>query len=345
MVQHCKSSEAQIWRPLVLVFILVTLRGTEATTWTTAITAQNLTIAPGTTTTCSGNGCNINVQNTFNIHGVLKCETRLCKINITCGELNIGTQGQLLGGDITAVVAGSVSVSGKVSANGLGYSGGMGEGPGGQAAQGTDTRSVSYAYANGGGAGYGGKGAGGCAKSVFASAGPGGVSYGSASKPQSFGSGGGRGCLYIQTGVDYCTASASVLGGAGGGRIFINASSIHVASSAVISADGQAGSIKVMTDPTYATGGGGSGGSVWLEAQTNITGSGTVQAIGGGGSAGSIGSFAAGGGGRIALRASSGVSLQLVLQADGGAISTCAAAAGSIFVQHSRSNITLMVSI
>jgi hypothetical protein len=157
--------------------------------WTTATDAQNLTIPYGTVAICSDDGCNIRVQNIFDLQGSLVCQTSLCKISITASSLTVGTQGLLNGGDINVTVAGNVSIAGTVSSNGLGYGPEQGEGKGEGPPIGTVT-TAGYHYGNGGGAGHGGQGSSGCGHSGFSKSGSGGTSYGSASRPQTFGSGG-----------------------------------------------------------------------------------------------------------------------------------------------------------
>ncbi|GEM_PF-3039648 len=148
---------------------------------------------------------------------------------------------------VTINVDGNVEVKSgsSISANGEGYTGGAaasnGNGPGGGTGN-ADT---------GGGAGYAGLGG------TKSGGGAGGAAYGSLESPTDLGSGGGGG--------------SGAAGGAGGGAVKINAPSGTVTISGTISADGVAGVCNY--------GGGGSGGSIWVIANT-LTGSGTVRASG-----------------------------------------------------------------
>jgi hypothetical protein len=87
----------------------------------------------------------------------------------------------------------------------------------------------------------------------------------------------------------------------------MNASSIEIVSGATVSADGVRG-MPYGSDASYlGTGGGGSGGSILMEAR-NVSGGGLVSAKGGP----SRGGSGAGGGGRVSIRAAH-VSSQLVV--------------------------------
>ena len=113
----------------------------------------------------------------------------------------------------------------------------------------------------------------------------------------------------------------------------MNASSIEIVSGATVSADGVRG-VENTYSTTYGTGGGGSGGSILMEA-CNVSGAGLVSAKGGP----SRGGSGAGGGGRVAIRAAH-VSSQLVLTSSGGATSdsyACAGAAGTVYVANGTS--------
>jgi hypothetical protein len=118
------------------------------------------------------------------------------------------------------------------------------------------------------GGGYGGFGGSGSNAAIT-----GGITYGLAVQPGSFGSGGG--------------GFSPNTGGAGGGALRVNVTGT-LALDGRISADGGSGT---------GLGGGGSGGSVWLSAGT-FTGAGMVSANGGSGSPNGAGG---GGGGRIAV--------------------------------------------
>ena len=113
----------------------------------------------------------------------------------------------------------------------------------------------------------------------------------------------------------------------------MNASSIEIVSGATVSADGVRGT-PYGSDASYGTGGGGSGGSILMEA-CNVSGGGLVSAKGGP----SRGGSGAGGGGRVSIRAAH-VSSQLALTSSGGATSdsyACAGAAGTVYVANGTS--------
>jgi hypothetical protein len=114
----------------------------------------------------------------------------------------------------------------------------------------------------------------------------------------------------------------------------MNASSIEIVSGATVSADGVRGT-PYGSDASYlGTGGGGSGGSILMEAR-NVSGGGLVSAKGGP----SRGGSGAGGGGRVSIRAAH-VSSQLALTSSGGATSdsyACAGAAGTVYVANGTS--------
>lgn len=152
-----------------------------------------------------------------------------------------------------------VAEGGSIEVDGEGYPQEIGPGTGISSGQ------------DGSGAGYGGTG--GAAGSA-----PGGGTYGSAYQPADFGSGGGYGSF------------ASSAGSSGGGAMHLIVGGA-LTLDGQISAEGQAGA--------QDNAGGGSGGSVWVQAATLI-GGGEIRADGGNG-AGYGGS--GGGGGRIAFYA------------------------------------------
>jgi len=142
---------------------------------------------------------------------------------------------------------------------------------------------LGYAQSNGPGAGSaisnkgsgGGYGGAGGASSAGA---PGGASYGSATEPVDFGSGGGNGAATATGGSD------------GGGALHLSvAGALSVNGN--ISANGNAG----LQDDS----GGGAGGSVWVSAGS-LSGAGNISALGGTGAPLGGGG---GGGGRIAIYA------------------------------------------
>jgi len=150
----------------------------------------------------------------------------------------------------------TVESGASISADGLGHGSALGPGKGGNAAC-------------GGGGGYGGLGGNGY--------GTGGNTYGSISEPVDAGSGGGTGL--------------NGAGGSGGGVVQLTVNG-WLQLDGRIGADGAAGN----KDPNNYWGGGGSGGSIFLQVGT-LAGSGVISANGG-----STGSCAGGGsGGRIAI--------------------------------------------
>lgn len=168
-----------------------------------------------------------------------------------------------------------------LSTNGLGYDGGIstsinGKGPGGGGG-------VTGAAQGGGGGAYGGNGAPG-------SNALGGVNYGSAEQPIDLGSGGGTGeCLGVKSGLN------------GGGALKLVSNTLTV--NGKITAHG--------ADATNLTsgscrGGGGAGGSIWIETN-GLNGIGEVCANGGrGGYFDNPGRGGGGGGGRIKVEYNSG---------------------------------------
>ena len=186
-----------------------------------------------------------------------------------------------------------VEAGGAIDASGRGY--GAGLGPGAGASQMTNYPYSYYAGSGGGHAGYGG------ASSTQA---PGGTGYDVLDLPQEAGSGGGAG---------------SGSGGDGGGVVNLTAGGV-VRVDGRVSADAAAG-----FNPHS---GGGSGGSIWLKAQT-ISGAGVISAKGGAGELNDGGG--GGGGGKIAIQwlASGTNAFTGTLGAQGGA-GAMAGGAGSI---------------
>jgi YD repeat-containing protein len=185
-----------------------------------------------------------------------------------------------------------VASGGSISADGLGHphSQGIGEG--------TDA-TIAITYGTSGGAGYGGLGGAGACGAA------GGIPYGNPYTPDDLGSGGG----------DY-PGYYSGIGGAGGGAMkLVVSGSISV--NGTISSNGTNGS-----GSWHGAGGGGSGGSIWIIAET-LDGSGMIEADGGDGGAQHIVSndtyiYAGGGaGGRIWADAES-ISPSITFSADGG---------------------------
>ncbi|MFO1477323.1 MAG: hypothetical protein U1F98_11790 [Verrucomicrobiota bacterium] len=155
-----------------------------------------------------------------------------------------------------------------------------------------------------GGAGYGGIGGSG-----------GGRTYGSATSPADFGSGGNL-------------APGPSTAGAGGGALRLTVGG-ELRLDGIISANGSGGS---------AQGGGGSGGSLWLDAGT-LSGSGSLTAAGGNG--GSAGTPGGGGGGRIAVY--SGTNLFTGTATAPGGSGSMAGGAGTVYFKSAGQNGLLVI--
>ncbi len=165
---------------------------------------------------------------------------------------------------VDLVVAGDVILaeSSAFLADGLGY--GSGQGPGG-----SNTCEVS------GGAGYAGKGGDGKMGTLTCT---GGNAYGSAEEPTQLGSGSGRVCMACPT-----------MGSSGGGAVLLTVGSTFLFDG-IISVDGTS---------SLGSVGGGSGGSVFIQAGT-LVGEGEISANGG--SVSNPPNYGGGGsGGRIAV--------------------------------------------
>ena len=238
------------------------------------------------TVECTGAACSILVSAnaTLQLRGSLSCTNGKCSVSLhSGGDLNSTASmscagnsqclvdiasgssallgGSIAGSDIRMLVAGSLQIQGLVSTSGQGYAESSGDGKGSRPAYSSYSSSFRV---SGSGAGHGGNGANGCYRYSSGQLPTGGGSYGSSSDPRTFGSGGGRGCYYYGS----CTSQYGA-GGRGGGRIYMNASTIEIASGATVSADGTQGA----TYSSYVGGGGGSGGSILMET-CNMSGGG-----------------------------------------------------------------------
>ena len=165
----------------------------------------------------------------------------------------------------------TIDQGGAISANSQGFLCGRGPGTGG-----------NVSMHGGGGASHAGIGGKGEGDSYGSGALGGTVIYGVSNSPVALGSGGGIDTYYPQQ------------VGAGGGAIHLTALSGTVTVNGSLSANGKYGTKQQQ-------GGGGSGGSVWVECDT-LAGSGSITAMGGdGGTKGSWAAGGGGGGGRVAL--------------------------------------------
>ena len=197
---------------------------------------------------------------TLTATAAMTCAGALCEVTLSAGNA-LTVSGQVTAPSID-LSGGSAEITGTLQSDGLGHPKDAGAGKG-----------AKCSNKGSAGAGHGGQGAG-CdgADSV------GGSTYGSATQPTEYGSGGGSNTTY------------NASGGPGGGRIKV-VSTGTLDLSGLLSARGQAGG----TGNRGA--GGGSGGSIWLDC-TTLTGTGTLDARGGNGG---VNFGGGGGGGRIAL--------------------------------------------
>jgi len=230
----------------------------------------NRTLEMGGSLSCTVGKCSLSLRSGGDMtsSGTVSCSGNSeCLLDVACGSSAV-LSGSMTGSDIRMVVAESLQLAGTVSTNGQGYVEKAGEGQGNQP---SGSSSDTYYRVSGSGAGHGGDGAAACFRYstsygtlpsgtvrpcmmitiilarmlAVQSQGPvglrlvciepGGESYGSSSFPRTFGSGGGRSCYR------YTSCSYYGKGGSGGGRIYMNASSIEIASVATVSADGAQG--------------------------------------------------------------------------------------------------------
>ena len=233
----------------------------------------------------------------ISLGAVLHCDGYLCSVGLTAGGHAV-IDGTVTASDLT-VVAGSATIYGELDASSLGFE--ADSGPGAGSYCGTSQTPGSAGHA---GAGFP------CGTNASGA----GQAYGDAIAPETLGSGGGSQLYY------------NGVGGAGGGRVRLDVDG-QLDFLGAISVDGQdAGAASIG-------GGGGSGGSLWISADTMV-GAGTVSARGGrGGWVNGPG----GSGGRIALDVSGALPGALVIEAWGGCVAsnsgctTSRAAAGTIY--------------
>lgn len=195
--------------------------------------------------------------------------------------------------------AGAFTLAGLIEASGFDAEqmvvgpnpGGPGGGAGGK--NGTEAGSgpggggvASHERNGGGGGGFGGAGAAGGVDTLPGPGGAGGAVYGDLDLTLQGGSGGGGGSI-----------SGGVGGGGGGGAVKLTASSLTIAASGGVFAEGGNGN-----GGNVGASGGGSGGGILLHADT-IDVKGLLSAEGGdGGTGGCCGDGGGGGGGRIAYQ-------------------------------------------
>ena len=185
---------------------------------------------------------------------------------------------ELMAGTLT------VQAGAHITADGLGYAGGVGSGQGPGGGVGGGDGAGGGGHGGGGGTGY---------YTNYSPTGGGGATNDSAVTPTAEGSGGGG------------SPSFGGVGGAGGGAI-------HLIVSGTLELDGQI-SANGVNGSGY--GGGGAGGSIWVTTNV-LSGSGSFTANGGGGTSGGNGGGGAGGGGRIAVYYSQGDSLRRLRRLD-----------------------------
>ncbi len=157
-----------------------------------------------------------------------------------------------------------------------------------------------------GGGGHGGAGGGQLPPVVPAPA-INGAPYGSATKPTTFGSGGG----------EWGWPNYSVSGGTGGGVIRVRVGG-ELTIDGIVSANGGDGS-----GAQYSQAGGGAGGSIYIEAG-RVRGAGTIVASGGRPNQ----HTGTGGGGRVAVYSSDSTLAPTQIDVRGGACSTCGGPGG-----------------
>ncbi len=194
----------------------------------------------------------------------------------------------------------SIASTASLDANGTGY--GSAQGPG-----------TGTSYYTAAGAGYGGAGGKGDSFSTT-----GGTTYGSPINPNLLGSGGGAVPL-----------GGGAAGGSGGGVVkLILTGSLTL--NGTISSNGNAG-LNISSNPS----GGGSGGSVWIEANS-ISGAGTISAAGGAGINGSGG----GGGGRVYVKYATNTYTGTATAAKGVGGSTSSVAGSVVLIDSTTGNWT-----
>lgn len=251
-----------------------------------------------TNTTWSTNQCvgNVTIRNgaTLTINGGISVSATGLNVGDTTSSGHIIAKGDLLNNmGVYMNITGSVVIhpGSTINANGQGYAGGTsgsmnggGTGGGSSVANGADR--------SGGGGGYGGAGA------SFSSA-TGGNSYGTNTAPDHLGSGGAFASDSQADGND-------LNGGAGGGALKLSSSGTMTIN----------GTISANGDSSLGAGGG-SGGTIWLIANS-FAGSGSVTAKGGNGGTSNAVGGGGGGGGRILRQFTSSNGPNLTLRATKG---------------------------
>lgn len=157
-----------------------------------------------------------------------------------------------------------------------------------------------------GGGGHGGAGGGQLPPAASAPA-INGAPYGSATKPTTFGSGGG----------EWGWPNYSVSGGTGGGAIRLRVGGQLTIEGTISAVGGQGAGAQ------YAQAGGGAGGSIYIEAD-RIRGTGTIRATGGPPNQ----HTGTGGGGRVAVYSSDSTLTPTQIDVRGAACSTCGVPGG-----------------
>ncbi|PIU00301.1 MAG: hypothetical protein COT74_05055 [Bdellovibrionales bacterium CG10_big_fil_rev_8_21_14_0_10_45_34] len=270
----------------------------------------SLVIGDGSTS--NGGLSNLNTEESFtvNMSGDVTLRTGAGWIrgNATINAANLTLE---QGSGITATSQGhpGANTHGSNSYNGVGVGGGLF----GQAA----AQSQRVGAAGGGGHG----GAGGAGSVAGAS---GGATYGLNTAPITFGSGG--------AGTEnWAWSTVLCNGGIGGGALAINVTGdLTMGHLTNITASGSSGGSHV-----YMCGGGGAGGSIYINAGGAVSlfsATSQIQARGGDGGTGSTYQCGGGGGGRISIVRGSGSAVDTAsLSVTGGASSSEAGAAGTIY--------------
>jgi hypothetical protein len=206
-----------------------------------------------------------------------RCSSLTCSIHIFVRSYFLLEPGSSLTASTIVIHGPNLTLSGSMNTDSRGFRGDSGPGRGAQ------VKSISGR--SGGGGGYGGQGGCGrqcgfkpCGEESFGSAADisGGPRYGDDHYPRCFGSGGGTG-YYNSFDYDGCplgSACAPIFvggGGAGGGRVAIFAHSLTLSPTTVISAQGGDAEPKTLVaieKRKAFSGGGGSGGSIWIHSKT-----------------------------------------------------------------------------
>ena len=277
-----------------------------------------------------------------------KCSEPLCEINIIAPHAGVSLRGTMTASSVD-IQAETVHLFNNFMARWRGMPPGHGAGSPYLSA---DAMRLSCYQAGGGGA-YGGNAgdgtiAKGCAQQQ------GGVAYGDVARPFEFGSGGGTavvaGLVHAadrEYKVDSALSKALLdqqAGGNGGGRVrVVGSKALHLGAGTTFYVDGRDG---FYTDNENWSGGGGSGGSIWLDSANITTDQSQVKLYARGGRASTTANTGGtGSGGRIALYSGNELPWKyLTMYVNGGSYSIQhRGASGTIFAQEHGFNNTLII--